>query len=206
MYSFIEGTKRMLMLGKEQVGWRVAISIGYNRVFLWDMEIKIFKKLESGFSNLGIKLRTCPPLKGKEIDGVFITDQEKDVFEIDSINCLEGQLSLLFAKAKIYAQMQDKFNEWVSNLKTQLSIAQIPYESGTIDRDNMVFSCRFIGGYRAWSGDEDLCDACILDRKVSSQLDSIMAKIQRLLPRNIELYGNTGEKAWYYFNFCVRGL
>lgn len=206
MYSFIEGTKRMLMLGKEQVGWRVTISIGYNRVFLWDMEIEIFKKLESGFSNLGIKLRTCPPLKGKEIDGVFITDQEKDVFEIDSINCLEGQLSLLFAKAKVYAQMQEKFNEWVSDLTNQLRMAQIPYESSTIDHENMVFSCRFIGGYSAWSGDEDLCDACILDRKVSSQLDSIMAKIQRLLPRNIELYGNTGEKAWYYFNFCVRGL
>lgn len=206
MYSFIEGTKRMLMLGKEQVGWRVSISIGCNRVFLWDMEIGIFQKLESGFYKMGIKLRMVPPLKGKEIDGVFRTDQEIGVFEIDSIKCLEGQLSLLFAKANIYSQFQEKFDEWVSNLKTQLSISQISYESGTIDRDNMVFSCRFIGGYRAWSGDEDLCDAYILDSEVSSKLDSIMSKIQRLLPRNIELYGNTGEKAWYYFNFCVRGL
>ena len=118
----------MLMLGKEQVGWRTAISIGNNRVCLWDMEIEIFKKLESGFSNLGIKLRTCPPLKGEEIDGVFLTNQEKDVFEIDSINSLEGQLSLLFAKAKVYTQMQEKFDEGVSNLTNQLRMAQISYE------------------------------------------------------------------------------
>lgn len=196
----------MLMLGKEQVGWRTAISIGNNRVCLWDMEIEIFKKLESGFSNLGIKLRTCPPLKGKEIDGVFITDQEKDVFEIDSINCLEGQLSLLFAKAKIYAQLQEKFVELVSSLTNQLSMSQISYESGTIDRENMVFSCRFIGGYSAWSGDEDLCDAYILDKKVGNQLDSIIMKVQKSLPSNIELYGCPGEKAWYYFNFCVKVL
>lgn len=196
----------MLMLGKEQVGWRVAISIGYKRVFLWDMEIEIFKKLDNGFSKLGIKLRTCPPLKGKEIDGVFLTDQEKDVFEIDSVSCLEGQLSLLFAKANIYAQMQEKFDEWVSDLTNQLRMAQISYESSTIDRDNMVFSCRFIGGYSAWSGSDDLCDAYILDRKVSNQLDSIMMKIQKFLPSNIELYGCSGEKAWYYFNFCMKVL
>lgn len=202
MYSFIYGSERDLLLGEELVGHRVSISIGHQYVFIWDMDNEIFKKVQNGFKNMHIELEKKQSIEGKVVNGVFITENEDGVFEIDSINCLRYCLQLLLAKADIYARLQVTFDDYVQRLIKQLEISGITYKDGNIDRENMVFSCRFIGGIKAWKSS----GMYALDKEVRRHLDGIVFKLQQSLPSPFEMYGASGEKAMYYFHFYVKGL
>lgn len=63
--------------------------------------------------------------------------------------------------------------------------------------ENRICSARFIGGFKAWSGSEDICDASILDNKVAKVIDQAVKRVNKKYKINIEW--STGEKAWVYF-------
>lgn len=67
------------------------------------------------------------------------------------------------------------------------------------DEDRLSFSTRFIGWYDAWSGDEDVCDASILDKRVSSAISRVCSEFTKRT--GIKVSWCTGEKAWSYFEF-----
>lgn len=62
--------------------------------------------------------------------------------------------------------------------------------------EELMYCCRFLGGFGAWSGDEDICDADILDRKVMKELDRVVKAFNKKYKLNA--YWTTGEKAWVY--------
>lgn len=67
------------------------------------------------------------------------------------------------------------------------------------DEDRLLFETRFIGGYDAWSGDEDICDADVLDRSISNTISKVCTEFTKRT--GIKVSWCTGEKAWSYFEF-----
>ena len=65
--------------------------------------------------------------------------------------------------------------------------------------DNLTFETRFLGGYGAWSGDEDLCDADTLDKEVYKAVVNACRSFEE--ETGIKVSFCTGEKAWTYFEF-----
>lgn len=66
--------------------------------------------------------------------------------------------------------------------------------------DSLTFETRFLGGYGAWSGDEDICDADSLDREVYKAVVSACKSFEE--ETGVKVSFCTGEKAWTYFEFC----
>lgn len=62
---------------------------------------------------------------------------------------------------------------------------------------NRICSARFVGGFEAWSGSEDICDASFLSNKVAKVIDQAVKRVNKKYKVNIEWH--TGEKAWIYF-------
>lgn len=65
--------------------------------------------------------------------------------------------------------------------------------------DTLTFETRFLGGYGAWSGDEDLCDADTLDKEVYKAVVSACKSFEE--NTGVKVSFHTGEKAWTYFEF-----
>ena len=62
------------------------------------------------------------------------------------------------------------------------------------------FRVRFLGGYDAWSGDdEDMCDADILDEKVIKLVEKACREFEKSTGVSVSFY--TTEKAWSNFEF-----
>lgn len=67
------------------------------------------------------------------------------------------------------------------------------------DSTEVGFSVRFLGGFDAWSGDEDICDADVLDRKVGNLIKQACKEFEKSTGVSVSFC--TGEKAWTYFEF-----
>lgn len=72
-------------------------------------------------------------------------------------------------------------------------------DEGYCDENSLEFETRFLGGFGAWSGSEDLCDAEHLDSKVRKAISLACAEFQKDVGVRVEFC--TGEKAWTYFYF-----
>lgn len=71
-----------------------------------------------------------------------------------------------------------------------------------VNEDLLGFETRFIGGYGAWSGDEDICDADTLNRDVCSKINEIVSGFNfKVEGKQVKLSWQTGEKAYTYFYF-----
>lgn len=72
-------------------------------------------------------------------------------------------------------------------------------EEGYCVEDTLQFETRFLGGFGAWSGDEDICDASVLDSSVRKAVRKACDEFTK--QTGVAVSFCTGEKAWTYFEF-----
>lgn len=202
MFEFIDVRRCDLTLDGETIGYRYCLNFDDNREYTWDMEFDIAKKFEKAILNVCSSIQKGKSIAGKEVDGVFRTSWERGVSEIDSTDTLKKMLKEFSVKAEAYAKLKSDAELYISKLKRSLRNEGISYEDGREMEDGLCFSCRFIGGFGAWSGcEEDICDADVLDRKVASRVDKVVKGLKKELGKGHDIYWTTGEKAWTYFYF-----
>lgn len=71
------------------------------------------------------------------------------------------------------------------------------------DKENLEMCIRFLGGYGAWSGSEDICDADILDRTIGKKVESIVSKFNKDISPFMFNW-SIGEKAYSYFSLSLK--
>lgn len=205
MFEFVNVRRSDLTLDGETIGYRYGINFDEDRQYTWDMEFDVAKKFEKVISNICSTLEKGRPIAGKEVDGVFRTSWERGVSEIDSAETLKKMLKEFSVKAEAYAKLKSDAEVYISKLKRALRNEGIGYEDGREMEGGTCFSCRFIGGYGAWSGaEEDICDADVLDRAVAKRINTVVDEVRKQLDSKHKLTWNTGEKAWTYFYFELK--
>lgn len=202
MFEFIGVRRCDLTLDGETIGYRYLINFDENREYNWDMEFDIAKKFEKAILNVCSSITKGKPIAGKEVDGVFRTSWERGVSEIDSADTLKKSLKEFSVKAENYAKLKSDAEFYISKLKRALRREGLGWKEDIEMEGGTCFSCRFIGGFGAWSGaDEDICDADVLDRAVAKRINTVVAEVRKQLDSKHKLTWNTGEKAWTYFYF-----
>lgn len=136
-------------------------------------------------------------LKGNTI--VFSNDNK--AVELKSEVELRKLLRQLELRSKELAKIKKNFRYIIQNdIKAPLFI-RLPL-SGTknleqnYDEENLCYSCRFLGGFDAWSGGEDICDADTLRDDVWKTLKLVVDKFNKKHQVNARV--TVGEKAWIY--------
>ena len=132
-------------------------------------------------------------LKGNTI--VFSNDNK--AVELKSKEELARILKHFLNHSKKLTEIQSNFmNIILSNIEIPLAREGITSFEQEYNDKELCYSCRFLGGYDAWSGSEDICDADILSDKVWKALKSVVDKFNKKYKVNARVV--VGEKAWIY--------
>lgn len=132
-------------------------------------------------------------LKGNTI--VFSNDNK--AVELKSKEELARVLKQFLNHSKKLTEIQSNFmNIILSNIEIPLAREGITSFEQEYNDKELCYSCRFIGGYDAWSGSEDICDADILSDKVWKALKLVVDKFNKKYKVNARVV--VGEKAWIY--------
>lgn len=132
-------------------------------------------------------------LKGNTI--VFSNDNK--AVELKSKEELARVLKQFLNHNKKLTEIQSNFmNIILSNIEIPLAREGITSFEQEYNDKELCYSCRFLGGYDAWSGSEDICDADILSDKVWKALKSVVDKFNKKYKVNARVV--VGEKAWIY--------
>lgn len=132
-------------------------------------------------------------LKGNTI--VFSNDNK--AVELKSKEELARILKQFLNHSKKLTEIQSNFmNIILSNIEIPLARDGITSFEQEYNDKELCYSCRFLGGYDAWSGSEDICDADILSDKVWKALKSVVDKFNKKYKVNARV--TIGEKAWIY--------
>lgn len=132
-------------------------------------------------------------LKGNTI--VFSNDNK--AVELKSKEELARILKQFLNYSKKLTEIQSNFmNIILSNIEIPLAREGITSFEQEYNDKELCYSCRFLGGYDAWSGSEDICDADILSDKVWKALKSVVDKFNKKYKVNARVV--VGEKAWIY--------
>lgn len=132
-------------------------------------------------------------LKGNTI--VFSNDNK--AVELKSKEELARILKQFLNHSKKLIEIQSNFmNIILSNIEIPLAREGITSFEQEYNDKELCYSCRFLGGYDAWSGSEDICDADILSDKVWKALKSVVDKFNKKYKVNARVV--VGEKAWIY--------
>ena len=80
------------------------------------------------------------------------------------------------------------------------NVRDLGHDRYVTDESNQLrYETRFLGGFGAWSGSEDLCDAEVLDSKVYTAVRKACKEFEKATGVSVSVF--TGEKAWCYFDF-----
>lgn len=137
----------------------------------------------------------------KVVDGVYVSNDERDSVEIESIQ----EFNKYYKKAELHEKKLEEFIKSVEPIiekfKNRLKNEGIkmPYRD-EVEISDCELSVRFLGGMSAWSGGYgDICDADRLTDKVGLKIESIVRKFEK--ENKVKIAFSTGEKAWSYFEF-----
>lgn len=132
-------------------------------------------------------------LKGNTI--VFSNDNK--AVELKSKEELARILKQFLNHSKKLTEIQSNFmNIILSNIEIPLAREGIASFEQEYNDKELCYSCRFLGGYDAWSGSEDICDADIVSDDVWKALKSVVNKFNKKYKVNARVA--VGEKAWIY--------
>ena len=203
MFEYLKITRCPLILDGEEIGCRYLIFFGDDRKYAWDMDGSVEPTLLRCFKKNDISIHAGKPITGFMDGNIFKTRSEWGVTEIDSVDTLKTSLKGMTDLYQKYLLLVEKFEVYVARLKTKLRDNGVSgWLESRVDYDRLTWSCRFIGGFGAWSSaGEDICDAEVLDNKVGRVIDNVVKELRKTLDKNVELYWQTGEKAWCYFKF-----
>lgn len=132
-------------------------------------------------------------LKGNTI--VFSNDNK--AVELKSKEELARILKQFLNHSKKLTEIQSNFmNIILSNIEIPLAREGITSFEQEYNDKELCYSCRFLGGYNAWSGSEDICDADTVSEDVWKALKSVVNKFNKKYKVNARVA--VGEKAWIY--------
>lgn len=153
-------------------------------------------------------VRKAIPIFMRLKNGMYVSNNEYGVVYPNSTQELKDMLVAVGKKeVELVKMLSLKENSQQDNCNLMMGILKkkgIEFYQRDVKRDLIgELSIRFLGGFRAWSGDEDICDADILNRNV---LEKIMSA-ERTFNATSTLFNVsfvTGEKAWTYFYFDAK--
>lgn len=143
-------------------------------------------------------------------DGTRLISSEDRFYEVREVENLKGMVNEI---NKTYNKCSKKVKELqskMSELKTLMNMflrdlrreVPVPRDSDCVRVEDMCIEIRFLGGYDAWSGDEDICDADILSPKVGNKVTSLTkGYCKKNGYKDFKIEFSTSEKAWSYFDF-----
>lgn len=101
------------------------------------------------------------------------------------------------AVVTVMSDFEHKIRTDILNVLRREGIELAHSSEERFDTEDACYSCRFLGGYSAWSGnDEDICDADVLSNDVCRVLKNTIKAFNT--KHNVEAYCSVGEKAWVY--------
>lgn len=194
-----------LVLDGEIIGYRYNILVCGRRKWAWDVDAK----LAGGVSDLLWKMTTVEDtsnIVGKEVDGVFRTANEYGVVELQNFKEVKDAINKVNAYLEIFFAVQSRFDVYSRMLMSYLRQEGVSeHDDWREDEEGLCVSCRFLGGFGAWSGGHgDICDADTLNRQTRKSIEDAVKRLQAKADSRISIRWNTGEKAWTYFYFEVR--
>lgn len=153
-------------------------------------------------------VRKAIPIFMRLKNGMYVSNNEYGVVYPNFTQELKDMLVAVGKKeVELVKMLSLKENSQQDNCNLMMGILKkkgIEFYQRDVKRDLIgELSIRFLGGFRAWSGDEDICDADILNRNV---LEKIMSA-ERTFNATSTLFNVsfvTGEKAWTYFYFDAK--
>lgn len=98
-----------------------------------------------------------------------------------------------------YITSFDMFAEYFFIPVLKRNVGSVDSSTLSAMEDELRLETRFLGGFGAWSGNEDLCDADILDISVHQAISRTIMEFEKSTGVKVEY--TTGEKAWTYFYF-----
>lgn len=134
-------------------------------------------------------------------------DRFYEVREVETLKCMINEINKTYnkcikkVKELLYKMPELKIlmNMFLRDLRREVSV---PRDSDCVRVEDMCIEIRFLGGYDAWSGDEDICDADILSPKIGKKVSSfVKGYCKNKGYKDFKIEFSTSEKAWSYFEF-----
>ena len=127
--------------------------------------------------------------------------EEKDAVQIYSAKEFKSYLN----KAEVYCKKLNDLCEDRSLFKALTSMLKrkIQVFDDEVDIYGNTLEIRFLGGWDAWSGDEDICDAHILADSVKVKMEKVIKEFIKIY--KVKVFWCTGEKAYTYFQIYPMG-
>lgn len=141
-------------------------------------------------------------------NGMYVSNNEYGVVSPNSTQELKDMLVAVSKKeVELVKMLSLKENSQQDNCNLMMGILKkkgIEFYQRDVKRNlTGELSIRFLGGFGAWSGDEDICDADILNRNVLEKIESAVRTFNATSTLfNVSFV--TGEKAWTYFYFDAK--
>lgn len=190
-----------LVFEKELLGTRFEFWIlhpgGANREFCCDTSDLSLVDSIQGKTHMGTKILRI-------VDNNYVTADERDVVEISTLQ----ELKNIERKAIALSQAREKAAEGsveVAKAFLRTLKREIGFDEHEVSPESA--SVRFLGGYSAWSGDdEDICDAHILSPLVEHKTEQVITKFNNTCKDFKVSCAGGGEKAWSYFAIIPKGF
>lgn len=188
------------------VGLRLFIKDGLGDMLLFDVGsdisngvLSVLKNSNEFFIN-----KELPGLNGQLRGDKIYFGNDSWTKEINSVSEFNAILQNISKKASRYKSIRKNFkgfikSEFLDKLKA-LGV-RMPYSGDEeYDVSKLEYSCRFLGGFSEWSGEEeDICDADTMSHFLRSSLDRVCDEFNKT-HKDLECYCCNGEKAWVYIN------
>lgn len=198
--------KRDLLFNGDVVGIRLEVWLGLpmrsDRVVSCEMQSQSLASEIIEDTSKVIRCLKGNPIKMRIEGNLLVSDDERDTVEICSIAEFKKQYMKAESILRKAEEGYSKVPEYARILKKKLIEEGVVVYTDDVSVDMSGLSIRFIGGTRAWSGDEDVCDATVLNPSIGRKIQSIVRKYEKEC--GMKIYFSTGEKAWSYFEFTPK--
>lgn len=149
-------------------------------------------------------------LKSEPINGKYESRSNSIRFECDRYSQEVSDLNVFVNTIK-FLQARDEamvtvMSDFKHNIRTDIlnvlrrkGIELAHSSEELFDTEDACYSCRFLGGYSAWScedEDEDICDADVLSNEICKVLHETIKAFNA--KHHVEAYFLVDEKAWVY--------
>lgn len=139
--------------------------------------------------------------KFNERTGTVCFGNDQYFIEVQEAKSLIPMLKLAAGATEKLNKIRDNFEKIIRNkILRELSnrvIELASYQDERFDANELCYSCRFLGGFSAWSGDdEDICDADKVSSNVTKALEEVLDEFNS--NNGTGAYFQVGEKAWIY--------
>lgn len=188
-----------LYYNNEIVGTRLNINNSSNRLYDTPFDLEVVEGIldKYNFSHKVSRHVEKGKLKKQGKDKIISFDNDFLAVEMSSIKELSKVLEHSSNYGKLLQSIANDFGIIISkDIESPLRHLGFTSKEQQYDYNNLVYACRFLGGFSAWFSSEDVCDSSILNSKVKDALDSVLKQFNKKY--GVNAYFVIGEKAWIY--------